>query len=87
MADVVAHDVADEEAGEEDTDDGIDEIEPVGASDGELVRQQVLYLLDKPFQQQTGQRREHADDQGQQEHELPVGDVRRAPLYELIKNG
>ena len=79
MADVVSHDIAHEEAGEEDTHDGIYQIQAVGTRDGELMCQQVLNLVDKPFQQQPRQCREHTYHQGQQQHELSVLDVLGTP--------
>ena len=62
VADIIAHHVAHKEAREQNTDDGVQQIEPVGSRDGEVMRQQVLYLVDEPFQQQPRQCREHAND-------------------------
>ena len=83
VADIIAHHVAHEESCYQDTDDGVQQVEPVGARDGEVVGQQVAYLVDDPFQQQARQRREYADDESQEEHELLVPHMALPPLNDI----
>ena len=58
VADVVFHDVADEESGEEDADYGVDQIEVVGFRRVEVVRQEILYPVYQHLQYQGGECRE-----------------------------
>ena len=79
MADVITNDIADEQARQEYAYDRIDQIEPVGARDGEMMGQQVLNLMDEPFQQQARQSREDTNDQGKRQHEPVALKMRTLP--------
>ena len=79
MPNVITDDIAHEESGEQDADDWIDEVWPVGPGDGEMLCQQVLDGSNKPLQQEAGQGGEDTDEEGQQQHELLVRDMAGAP--------
>ena len=51
MPDVVAHYKLDEECGKEDTHYGIDEIEGIGTTNVKVLGEQMLYKMDKPFEE------------------------------------
>ena len=83
VADVVADDISDEEHRQPNAHDGIDKVEPVGACDGELVRQQVLYLSDEPLQQKSCASREDANEETDEQHEVLVGQVPAPPTKQV----
>ena len=75
MPDVVAHNVFDEQGRQQNTDNGINEEEPVGLRRVKLGGQQVLYLVNQGFEQLRGKGREHADKQTKQQQILPLRQV------------
>ena len=79
MTYVVADNILDEEHRQPNADDGIDEIEPVGASHDELVCQQLLNLPDKPFQEQTRTSRKDTDQKTDEQDEPALRKVSAAP--------
>ena len=83
VADVVADDISNEEHRQPNADDRIDKVEPVGARDGELVRQQVLYLPDEPLQQKSRTSCEDADQKADEQHEVLVGQVPAPPTKQV----
>ena len=83
MTDIVSDNVFDEKHRQPNANDGIDEIEPVGASLRESVRQQALNLPDKPLQKQAGKRSENADQQTDEQHKPTLGEVSATPTNEI----
>ena len=79
MTNIVSDDVFNEEHRQPNADDGIDEIEPVGAGLNELVRQYVLNLPDKPFQEQTRTGSEDTDKEADEQDEPALREVSAAP--------
>ena len=80
MADVVANHVVYEKHGEEDAHHGVYQIKPVGSRHVELLCEEVLYLADEPFQQQTSQRSEDTHQKTDDEDELVGGKVCPSPF-------
>ena len=87
VANVITDDIAHKESSEQNTYNRIDEVEPVGTGDGEVLCQQILNSADEPFQQETGQGGENADSQSQQQHELLVRDMAGTPEEDVIERG
>ena len=83
VADVISYNITNEEHRQPNAHDGIDEVEPVGTRDGELVRQQVLYLPDEPLQQKSRASREDADEETDEQHEVLVGQIPAPPTKEV----
>ncbi len=54
MADIVTHDIFHEQAGQQDTDHRIKQIEIVHAISTEITRQYMLYEMDQLFQYDSG---------------------------------
>ena len=79
MTNVVSDDVFNEEHRQPTADDGINEVEPVGAGLNELVRQQVFNLPDEPFQEQTRTSREDADKEADEQDEPALREVSATP--------
>ena len=79
MTNVVSHNIFDEEHRQPNADDGINEVEPVGAGLNELVRQQVFNLPDEPCQEQTRTSREDADKEADEQDEPALREVSATP--------
>ena len=82
VADVVPHHISDEEHRQPNADNGIDEVKPVGSRHDEFVRQKVLYLSDKPLQEQARTSRKDADQKADEQHEVVVGEMPAPPTNE-----
>ena len=75
VRDVVLDDVAHEERGEVDADDGVHQVEPVVGVGGEVSRQQRHYLVDQPVQHRCRHSCQHAHHECQQQEEHLVADM------------
>ena len=79
MADVIFDNIAYEQSGQEDTDDGINQIQRVGTFDIEMVCQYLLNLIDEPFQQQTGKSCQYTYDKTDHQDEFSLAEVHATP--------
>ena len=79
MSDVVAHHITDEESGNKDADHRIEQIEVVGSIDHEIHREQVLEGVDEPFQNQCGRCSRQSGEEGENQHELLLGEMLLSP--------
>ena len=82
MPDVITDNIADEEHRQPNAHDRIDEVEPVGTRDGELLRQQMLYPTYEPLQQKSGTRGKDANEETDEQHEGVVGKMPTSPTNE-----
>ena len=74
MADVVTHHIAHEEHGEIDAHHGIQQVQHVGTLHVELVREEILYLVNEPLEQQAGTGCQDTYHQGKEQHETPCAE-------------
>ena len=81
VADVVPHNILDEEHRQPNADNGIDEVEPVGSRHDELLRQEVFNLSDYPLQEQSCTSCEDTNQQADEQDETALGEVSAAPTY------
>ena len=79
VPDIVSYHISNEEHRQPNADNGIDEVQPVGSRHDELLRQKVLYLSDKPLQEQSRKRRKDADQKADEQDEAVVGEVSAPP--------
>ena len=82
MPDVVTHYKLDEECGKEDTHYGIDEIEGIGTTNVKVLGEQMLYKMDKPFEEICCYARSYPNQKTKDEDELFVGDATVGELLE-----
>ena len=75
MADVVAHDVADEEGRQQDAHHGIDQEQPVAARHVEAGGEHRLDGMDEPLQHVGGDGGEHTDQKTEHQDKLSVGEA------------
>lgn len=74
MTDICSYHIMHKQHSEIDTHNGIDQVEPVGLLYIKLMGQQILYLRDKPFQQQSSPSRKHTDYERQYQDELALAE-------------
>ena len=79
MADVVLYDIADEQSRQENADDGIHQVKGVGTSGIETVGQEVLYLMDEPFQEESGESGQYTDHQTNYQDEFLFAEIHPPP--------
>ena len=77
FGDVVAHNVFDEQRGQDDAHGGVDQEEEVGAVHRKPVRQSVLDGIEQNLEQIGADSGKHADDHRQKHHHLAVGEPPR----------
>jgi hypothetical protein len=85
MADVVSHDVSDEQHGQAYAYNGENKVEPVCSCGGEAIGEQMFYGMDNPFQRPSGQGGENAYHKTDEQYEAFVVDllpVASAPFQE-----
>lgn len=79
MTYVVPYHILDEEHGQPNADNGIDKVKPVRSRYDKFMRQKVLYLPDKPLQEQTCKGREDADNKADEQDKPVVGEMFATP--------
>ena len=82
MRDIVLYHIPHEQGGEVDTDDGIDEVEPVVGVGLKLTRQQCHYLIDEPMQHGSSHRSQYAHHERQDEQKHLVAHMCYPPLVQ-----
>ena len=85
MRDIILDNIAYEERGEIDADDGIDQIEPVVGVSMELTRQQVDNHVDESMQHVSSHCRQQAHDERQDKQKHLVAHVGYTPVVQLYQ--
>ena len=73
FADVVAHDVLDEQCGDDDSDDRIEQVENAGRVDVEPAGQHEAEKHQRPFEYERSEPRRQTDHDREQNHQLFIG--------------
>ena len=72
MRNIVLNDIAHEERSDIDTDNRIDQVEPVERRSRKTLSKKQLYLADKPMQRESGNGSKQSHKETQDKRELPV---------------
>jgi len=83
MADIVPHDVADEEQGEEDPQRGEEQVEVVMILD--ILEDEALDDVDDELEESGHKRHRHPDEKAQDEEEVALADVALSPADESVE--
>ena len=85
MRDVILYDIAYKQRREIDTHNGVNQIEPVGATLVERAGEQRYNLVDNPVQHKGSHGGEKAHKQGEDNHKHPLAHVLHAPVVQPLQ--
>ena len=85
MRDIVLDDISDEQRRQIDTDNGINQIKPVGSSTVEGTGKQIYNLVDDPMEHKSRHSRKEADNQREDDHKHLLADMLHPPFVQPLE--